>query len=104
MALENFGMLIHEFLNKDSDIVPKEASLIVFDSKYSICMAKNGKDTKQTRQNARRIHFLRNGKKCKLNKIDRCEGGLKLADIDTKNVGEHDFTPRLKFIIVIIDN
>ena len=32
--------------------------------------------------------------------IDWCEGGLKLADIGTKNVSEPDLTPRMKYIIV----
>ena len=39
-----------------------------------------------------------------MHKIDWCEGGLKLADIATKNVGEHDLTPRMKYIMVRIDN
>ena len=48
MALAHFRMLIHEFLNKDPDIVPEEAPLIVFDSKSDIYMDNNGKDTKNT--------------------------------------------------------
>ena len=36
MALSHFRMLIHEFLNKDPDIVPEEAHLIVLDSKYAM--------------------------------------------------------------------
>ena len=54
-------MLLHEFLKKNPDIVPKEAPLNVFDSKSGVCMAKNGKDNKHTRHIARRMHFLRNG-------------------------------------------
>ena len=46
MALEHFRMLIHEFLNKDPDIVTEEAPLIVLDSDYAMCMDNNGKDTK----------------------------------------------------------
>ena len=42
MALAHFRMFIHELLNKDPDIVPEEAPLILFDSKYAMCMAKNG--------------------------------------------------------------
>ena len=57
MALAHFRMLIHEFLNKDPDIVPEESPLIVLDSKSDMCMAKNGKDTKHTIHIARRIHF-----------------------------------------------
>ena len=73
MDLAQFRMLIHELLNEDPDMFPKEAPLIVLDSKYSICMAKNGKDTKHTRHIARRMHFVRNGEKCKMHKIDWCE-------------------------------
>ena len=61
MALAHFRMLIHELLNKDQDIVPEEAHLIVLDSKSAICISKNGTDTKHTRHIARRIHFVRNG-------------------------------------------
>ena len=62
-------MLIHEFLNKDPDIVPEEVPLIVLNSKSDMCMADNGKDTKHTRHIARRMHFVRNGEKCKMHKI-----------------------------------
>ena len=104
MALAHFRMLIHEFLNKDPDIVPEEAPLIIFDSKYSMCMDKNGKDTKHTRQIARRMNFVRNSENCKMHKIDWCEGGLQLADMATKNVGEHYLSPRMKYSMVRIDN
>ena len=70
MALENFRILIHEFLNEDPEMVPKEAPLIVLDSKSAMCMADNGKDTKHTRHIARRMHFVRNGENCKMHKID----------------------------------
>ena len=56
-------MLAHEILNEDPDMVPKEDTLIVLDSKSAMCMAKNGKDTKHTRHIARRIYFVRNGEK-----------------------------------------
>ena len=97
-------MLIHEFLNEDPDMVPKEAPLIVLDSKYAMCMAQNGKDTEHTRHIERRMHFIRNGEKCKMQKFDWCEGGLQLADIGTKNVREPDLTPRMKYIMVILEN
>ena len=61
MGLEHFRMLVHELLNEDTDMVTKEAHLIVLDSKSAMCMAKNGRDTKHTRHIARRIHFVRNG-------------------------------------------
>ena len=61
MALEHFRMLIHELLNKDPDMVPDEAPLIVLDSKSDMCMADNGKYTKNTRHIARRMNFVGNG-------------------------------------------
>ena len=104
MALANFRMLIHELLNKGPDIVPEEAPLIVLDSKYIMCMDKNGKDTKHTRHIARIMNLVRNGEKCKMQKIDWCEGGLQLADIGTNNVSEPDLTPRMKYILVRLEN
>ena len=66
-------------------------------------MTDNGKDTKHTSNIASRMNFVRNGEKCKMHKIDWCEGVLKLADIVTKNYGELDLTTRMKYIIVRID-
>ena len=80
------------------------APLIVLDSKSAQCMAKNGIDTKHTRHIARRMHFEGNGEKCKMHKIEWCEGGLQLADIGTKNVSEPDITPRMKYILVRLEN
>ena len=76
LSLAHFRMLVHELFNEDTDMVPKEAPLIVLDRKCAMCMAKNGKDTKHTRHIARRMHFVRNGEKCKMQKIKWCEGGL----------------------------
>ena len=67
-------------------------------------MAKNGKYTKHTIHLARRKNFVRNGEKCKIHKIDWCEGGMQLADIGTKNVSEPELTPRMKYIMVRLDN
>ena len=78
--------------------------MIILDSKTAVCMAKNDKDTKHTRIIARRMNPLRNGENCKMHKIDWCEGGLQLAYIATKNVGEHDLNPRMKYIMVNLDN
>ena len=91
-------------MNNDPDIVPEEAPLIVLDSKYAMYMAKNGKDTKQTRHIARIIYFVRNEEKLKIQKIDWCEGGLKLEDIGTKNFGDPYLTPRIKYIMVRLEN
>ena len=67
-------------------------------------MAKNRKDTKHTRHIARRMNFVRNGEKFKIHNIDWCEGGLQLAYIATKNFGEPDLTPRMKYIMGRLDN
>ena len=61
MPLAYFRMLIHELLNKDPEIVPEEAPLIVLDRKSDMRMDNNGKDTKHTGNIARRMHFVRNG-------------------------------------------
>ena len=67
-------------------------------------MSKNGMDTKNTRHITNRMHFVRNGEKCMMHKIDFCEGFLQLADIGTKNVSEPDITPRMKYIMVRLKN
>ena len=100
MDLAHFRMLIHEFMNKDLDIVPEEDPLTILGSKSSVCMANNGKDTKHTMHIARRVHFVRNGEIWKMHKIEWCEGGLQLAVISNKNVGDNDLNPRIKYIMV----
>ena len=93
-------MFIHELLNKDTDIVPWEAPLIVLDIRSAMYMAKNGKDTKHTSHIARRMNFVRDREKIKIHKIDWCEGGMQLADIGTKNVSEPDIAPTMEYIMV----
>ena len=61
MDLAHFRMLIHELLNKDSDILPEKEPRIILDRKYDVRMDKNGKYTKYNRHVARRVHFVRNG-------------------------------------------
>ena len=39
-----------------------------------------------------------------MHKIDWCEGGLQLVDIATHNDGENCLNPRMKYIMVSIDN
>ena len=104
MALAHSRMLVHELLNEDPEMVPKEAPLIVLDIKSIMYMAKNVKDTKHTRHIAKIMYFVRNGEKCKMHKIDWCEGGLQLTDIDTKNVSEPDLISRMKYIMVRLEN
>ena len=57
--------------------------MIFLDSNFSMCMVNNGKDTKHTRQIESIVYCERNGEKCKMHKIDWCEGGLKLEYIAT---------------------
>ena len=104
MDLAHFRMLVHELLNEEPEMVPKETHLIVLDSKSDMCMDKNGRDTKHTRHIARRMHFVSNVEKCKMHKIDWRKGGLQLADIGTKNVSEPDLTPRMKYIMVRLED
>ena len=81
MALAHFRVLLHEFLNRDPDIVPEEYPLIILDRNYDFCMAENGKDSKHNRHIFRGVHVVRNGEKLKMHKIDLCEGGMQLSDI-----------------------
>ena len=104
MDLVHFRMLIHELLSKDPDIVPEEVLPIILDSKSAVCISNTGKDTKHTRQIARRIYLVRNGEKCKMHNIDWCEGGLHLAEISTKNVGDNDLNIKMKYIMVRLYN
>ena len=104
MPIAYFRMLIFELLNKDPDIFLKDASLIILYRESSIFMAKNGKDTNHTRHIAIIVHFVRIGENWKIHNIDWCEGGLQLADIATKNVGENGLNYRMKYIIVRLDN
>ena len=39
-----------------------------------------------------------------MQKIYWCEGGLQLVDIGTKNVSEPYITPRMKYIMVRLEN
>ena len=87
-------------MNKDTDIVPKEAPVIIFDSKSAVCLNKNGKFTKHTNHIDIRVHLERNGEKWKMHKIDWCEGDLKLTDIVTNNVCDIYLNPRTKYIMV----
>ena len=57
MDLSHFRILIHELLNKDPHIVQEEAPLIILDSKSTVFVAKNGKDTKHISHIARGVNF-----------------------------------------------
>ena len=71
--------------------------------KSAVCMSNNGKDTKHIRQIYRRVHLVRNGEKWKMHKLDWCEGGVKLAEIATKNVDDPNLTPKMKYIMVRLE-
>ena len=66
MALSRFRMLIHEFSNKDTDIVPEESPLIILYSKYGVCMSNSGNYTNHTRHISRGVHFVINSDKFKM--------------------------------------
>ena len=103
MYLAHFRMLIHDFLNKDPDIVPEGDPLIILDINSAACIANNGKDAKHTRNISRRVHFVRSTENFKIQNIDWCEGGLQLSYIATKNVGENDLNLRIKYIMVSLN-
>ena len=73
------------------------------DIKSVVCMANTGKYKKYTSHIDIRVNLVRNGGNWKMHKIDWCEGSLKLADIVTKNFGEKDLNPRMKYIIVSLE-
>ena len=91
-------------MNKDPDIVIDEAPIIILDRKSAEFMAENGKDTNYTRHISIKGTFLRNCYKCKIYKIDWCEEGLQLADIETKNFGGNYLNPIMKYIVARLDN
>ena len=74
------------------------------DIKSYICMAKNGKDTKQTRHISRRIHFARNGEERILQMTVWCEGGMQPVYTGTNTRREDEFNHGLKYLVVILDN
>ena len=67
-------------------------------------MDKNGKDTNNTRQISRGVNLVRNDEKLKMHKIGWCDGGLHLEEIATKNVWENNLNPRMKHIMVRLEN
>ena len=63
MSLANLRMLFYELLNKNTDIFPKEAPLIILCGKSAVCMDNNVKDTESTRHISRRVYLVRNDEK-----------------------------------------
>ena len=91
MAIETFMVINNELLNKDPDMFPEKAPIIILDIKSAICVDKIVKDTKHTRHISRRINFVRNGEERNFHKTVWCEVVLKMEDIGTKNVRENGF-------------
>ena len=69
-----------------------------------MCIDDTGLCNKYTRYISKRVHFVRNGGDFKMHKIEWCEGGLKLSDIATNNIGGNVFNPRIKYFVVSLDN
>ena len=68
-----------------------------------MCIANNVKDTKHTSHISKRMHFVINFEECNLQNIVWCEGGLKLAEIGTNNVGEDELNNILGYTMVRLD-
>ena len=58
MSLAHFRILIHEFLNKYTYIVPETTPIIILNGKSNVCMASNGKDINHISHINRRVKFL----------------------------------------------
>ena len=63
MILAHSRMINNELLNKDPNVLPEQAPLIILDRKLAVCVSNNSKYTKHTRKNDKIIHYVRNGKK-----------------------------------------
>ena len=57
MSLAHFRMMNSELEGKQPDEIPSDLPLMILDSKAATDMSKNGRDSKQTRHIARRMHF-----------------------------------------------
>ena len=47
--LEHFRMINNDLKNKDPDVVPEQALIIILNKKSDVCMVKNGNGTKHTK-------------------------------------------------------
>ena len=98
MDLAHLRMIKNKLTNKDTYVVTEHTPLIILDRKSADYTAKNGKDTKHTRHISKRMIFKETAKSEICN-----EGGLKLADIGTKNVREDKLNNRLGYAMVRLD-
>ena len=78
MDLEYFRMLNIEFLDKDPDVVPEQAPLIILGRKSGICVDNHIKYNKRTINIDRRINLVRNGKEFNLHKKVWYNRGMQL--------------------------
>ena len=60
-------------MKNDPDIVSEDAPLSILDSKSIVCIAKNGKDTNETRHIDRRVICVNNDENRKMHKIETCD-------------------------------
>ena len=104
MYLAHSRMLIHGLLNKDPNIFPEAAPLIILDGKSAVCMDDNGKYTNHTRHISRRVNFVINSENGKTHNIECCEGVIQLTDIATNNVGDNGLNHRMKYSMVRLEN
>ena len=93
MDISHYRMLNNKLMNKDSDVVPEQADIIILDRKLCLCMANIVKYAKHIRHIARIMHFVRNGEKWNQHKTLCCEVGLQFSDIRTKDFKEDKFQP-----------
>ena len=63
MDLSHFIIIINSLTNKETYVAQEQSPEIILDSRQSLCMAKNGKSTKHSRNVSRRICLVRNGEK-----------------------------------------
>ena len=68
MDLEYFNMLNNEVLNKDSDVFPEQAPLIILHIKLDACINNCGKGTKHIRLISKIMYFVRNDEVCNFHK------------------------------------
>ena len=83
---------------------PEEAPLIILDRSSAVFIFDDSADTNHTSNISGRVHFVSNGDRCKMHKVDWYEGGIQLVDIVTKNFGENDLNTRMKYIMVSLEN
>ena len=98
MELAHFIMIENKLMNNYPYVVLEHSPIIILDSKSDVCMAKNGKGTKQTRHISRKKNLVRKVEECNMHKKLWYEGGMKLVDIGTKNVRDDKLNPGLGYI------